>query len=145
MPQVRVIIDRKGSRVFAVQPNESVLDAALMMNQEHIGAVIVLDGSRVHGMFTERDVLRRVVAQRKDPAALRVSDVMTSDVVTCHPDADLDEARKIFKEKRIRHLPVVDENDTLVGMISIGDLNAWDLTGQEIKIQALEQVIYGQS
>jgi len=143
MANVQAIVSRKGSQVLTAPPETSVLDASKVMNEHKIGALIVLDGDRVRGMFTERDVLRRVVAEQRDPAATRVQDVMTENVVTCSPQIEVDHARNIFMEKRIRHLPVLDENDRLVGMISIGDLNAWELTGQEMKIAALEEYLYG--
>lgn len=143
MASVQAIVSRKGSQVLTVRPETSVLDASKLMNEHKIGALIVLDGDRVRGMFTERDVLRRVVAEQRDPAATTVQEVMTEKVVTCSPEIEVDHARNIFMEKRIRHLPVLDEGERLVGMISIGDLNAWELTGQEIKIAALEEYLYG--
>ena len=138
MSNVQAIVSRKGSVVLTVGPDASVLDASKLMNEHKIGALIVLDGDRVCGMFTERDVLRRIVAEQRDPATTTVGQVMTEKVVTCSPDVDIDCARNIFMEKRIRHLPVLDDNQRLVGMISIGDLNAWELNGQEMKIAALE-------
>lgn len=143
MANVQAIVSRKGSQVLTVRPEASVLDASKLMNEHKIGALIVLDGERVRGMFTERDVLRRIVAEQRDPATTTVQEVMTEKVVTCSPEIEIDNARNIFMEKRIRHLPVLDENDRLVGMISIGDLNAWELTGQEMKIAALEEYLYG--
>ena len=143
MSNVQAIVSRKGSAVLTVGPDASVLDASKLMNEHKLGALIVLDQDKVCGMFTERDVLRRIVAEQRDPATTTVGQVMTEKVVTCSPDVDIDCARNIFMEKRIRHLPVLDENQRLVGMISIGDLNAWELNGQEMKIAALEEYLYG--
>ncbi|MEL7088277.1 MAG: CBS domain-containing protein [Planctomycetota bacterium] len=143
MANVQAIVSRKGSQVFTVSPRVSVLDAAMLMNEHKIGALVVLEDARVRGIFTERDVLRRVVAERHDPRDVPIESVMTDQVVTCHAETDLDEARNIFMQRRIRHLPVVDEDNRLVGMISIGDLTAWDLNGQECKIAALEEYLYG--
>ncbi|MEM6855063.1 MAG: CBS domain-containing protein [Planctomycetota bacterium] len=143
MSNVQAIVSRKGSAVLTVGPDARVLDASKLMNEHKIGALIVLDGDRVCGMFTERDVLRRIVAEQRDPATTTVGQVMTEKVVTCSPDVEIDCARNIFMEKRIRHLPVLDDNQRLVGMISIGDLNAWELNGQEMKIAALEEYLYG--
>jgi len=145
MANVQAVVSRKGSQVLTVQPETSVLDASVLMNEHKIGALIVVDLGRVCGIFTERDVLRRIVADQQDPATTRVSQVMTREVVTCRPEMDLDESRNLFMERRIRHLPVTDEDGKLLGMISIGDLNAWDLNGQECKIAALEQYLYGQA
>lgn len=143
MANVQAIVSRKGSRVLTIGPESSVLDAARVMNEHKIGALIVLDGERVRGIFTERDVLRRVVAEQKCPAETTVGQVMTDKVVTCRPEIEVDQARNIFMERRIRHLPVLDDDHKLVGMISIGDLNAWELNGQECKIAALEEYLYG--
>ncbi|MEM6458789.1 MAG: CBS domain-containing protein [Planctomycetota bacterium] len=143
MPKVCTILSRKGAAVWSVRPEASVLDAARLMNRHQVGALLVLDGRRLVGIFTERDVLRRIVAERLDAAATPVGRVMTRDPVTCHPETELDAARDTFMRRRVRHLPVVGDDGELAGMISIGDLNAFDLTGQELKIAALEEVIYG--
>lgn len=143
MANVQAIVSHKGSQVYSVSPSVSVLDAAMLMNEHKIGALVVLENGRVRGIFTERDVLRRVVAERHDPRDVPIETVMTDKVVTCHVETDLDAARNIFMQRRIRHLPVVGEDDRLIGMISIGDLNAWTLNGQECKIAALEEYLYG--
>lgn len=145
MADVQAIVSRKGSSVLTVGPDATVLDAAQMMNEHKIGALVVLEDDRVCGIFTERDVLRRIVAEREDPDTIHVRAVMTDKVVTCRPEADLDAARNLFMQRRIRHLPVVDQDHRLIGLISIGDLNAWDLDGQESKIAALEEYLYGMS
>ena len=85
-----------------------MLDAIHVMNEEQVGAVLVVEAGRVTGIFTERDVLRRVIARELSPASIRVSQVMTRDVVCCPPDADLDEASRIMRDRRIRHLPICD-------------------------------------
>ena len=143
MSNVQAIVSRKGSGVLTIEPQTTVLDASKLMNEHKVGALIVLENDRVCGMFTERDVLRRVVADQRDPATTRVQEVMTEKVVTCSPEIAIDCARNIFMEKRIRHLPVLDTDERLMGLISIGDLNAWELTGQEMKIAALEEYLYG--
>ncbi|MBB6429656.1 CBS domain-containing protein [Algisphaera agarilytica] len=143
MANVQTIVSRKGAAVLTVGPEASALDASKLMNEHKIGALVVLENDRVKGMFTERDVLRRIVADQRDPAVTPVGDVMTVDVVTCSPDIEIDCARNIFMEKRIRHLPVLDAQEKLIGLISIGDLNAWELNGQEMKIAALEEYLYG--
>ena len=111
MSRIETILARKGGQVVTAEPAGTVLDAAMLMNEHRIGALIVVEGGRVVGMFTERDVLRRVVAKRLDPAEVALRDAMTTDVVCCHPDTRIDEARSVFMDCRIRHLPVVDAND----------------------------------
>jgi CBS domain-containing protein len=83
------------------------------------------------------------VAEQRDPSTCTVGEVMTSDVITCLPDTDLDEVSGIMKEKRIRHLPVCDSAGRLIGMISIGDLNAFHVSNQEAHIHFLSEYIYG--
>jgi CBS domain-containing protein len=143
MADVRSVLSHKSGNVHAVDPSATVREAAQLMNRHKIGALVVVERRQLRGIFTERDVLRRIVAECRDPAAVTVREVMTAEVVTCPPDTDLDTARSLVMQRRIRHLPVVDADDRLVGMISIGDLNAWDLNGQEVKIAALEEYLYG--
>ncbi len=143
MPEVQAIVCKKKAAVRTIDPQATVLEASQLMNQHQIGALIVIEGGRVAGIFTERDVMRRIVVERRDPATVLVAEVMTRTVVTCRTHTKLATARKLFLERRVRHLPVMDAADQLVGMISIGDLNAWELDGQECKIAALEEVIYG--
>lgn len=143
MSDVLAVLGRKGSAVLTIAPSASVLEAAQLMNQHKVGAVVVVEQERVRGIFTERDVLRRVVAECADPSDMPVAEAMTSEVVTCRHETPLDQARNLFMQRRIRHLPVLDDEENLVGLISIGDLNAWDLSGQECKIAALEEYLYG--
>jgi len=122
----------------------TVIDATKLMNQKKIGALpVVNDKGRVAGMFTERDVLRRVVAQQRDPLTTRVRDVMTSPVAVCTVEHGIDEVRSMMRNKRIRHLPVVDGEQRLIGMISIGDLNAYLLRNGQIENQYMHEYIHG--
>jgi CBS domain-containing protein len=127
MPEVKSILAEKGSDVLSVSPSESVLEAAKLMNKKKVGALVVIVDRAVVGMFTERDLLQRVVAHQKDPGAICVEEVMTKKVIRAHPDDPVDKAKSTMKHKRIRHLPVVDDTDELVGMISIGDINAFEI------------------
>jgi CBS domain-containing protein len=113
------------------------------MNDHKVGAVVVADEGRLVGMFTERDVLRRVVGERRDPVTTLVGAVMTSEVVCCTPETSIEEARGAMKNRRIRHLPVVDGEGHLMGMISIGDLNAYHVNSQEQTIHLLHEYLYG--
>lgn len=144
MATVNDVLKQKGSQVFSIGPKASVLDAALLMNEHRIGGLVVLQSNKVAGIITERDVLRRVVAQRLDPAEVAVKDVMTLDVYVCKKHVPIEDARSIFKNQRIRHLPVVDDNGRLEGMISIGDINGWQLNGQEATITYLKEYLYGE-
>ena len=124
MSTVRDILAVKGTHVLSVGKEATVIDAALLMNEHKVGALVVIDGGHVAGMFTERDVLRRVVGEHRDPVSTRVHEVMTVEVVCCTPETTIDEARGAMKTRRIRHLPVCDGNGQLHGLVSIGDLNA---------------------
>lgn len=146
MPIASSLLQRKsqtrGPRVATVAPTDTVLEAAKLMNDERIGAVPVLNPSgRVVGMFTERDILTRVVAPQHAPRDVLVRDVMTSPVIACGPDTTLDELRHVMTTQRIRHIPVI-ENDQLLGIISIGDLNVMQVEVMTDTISYLEQYVY---
>jgi CBS domain-containing protein len=143
MATVREILARKGAQVFTTGPDATVLAAATLMNEHKIGALVVISDGRVAGMFTERDVLRRVVGEQRDPVRTRVAEVMTSEVVCCTPQTTIEEARGAMKNRRIRHLPLVDEDHRLHGLISIGDLNAYETSDREHTIYLMQEYIYG--
>ena len=145
MPTVRDVLASKVNGVESTTPDATVLEAVHQMNEHKIGALVVMDGGQVVGMFTERDVLRRVVGDERDPRATRVGQVMTSKVVCCGPDADLDEVGTLMKNRRIRHVPVCGDSGKLLGMVSIGDLNAVNTSTQEATIHFLNEYIYGRA
>jgi CBS domain-containing protein len=145
MSTVRDILVTKGLHVQSIGPRATVLDGALLMNEHKIGSLVVMDGGRVIGMFTERDILERVVVPRRDPGETTVAEVMTNEVICCRPHTLLDEARGVMKNRRIRHMPVLDDDDQLHGLISIGDLNAHAMHEHESTIYVLEQYIYGRA
>lgn len=140
---MKEILATKQSGVVAIQPDATVLEAAVLMNAHRIGSLLVMEGDQPIGIFSERDVLRRVVVPRRDPGTTVVRDVMTADLVVCRPETSLDEARWVMKSRRIRHLPVVDLENRLAGLISIGDLNAYDAKDQEHTIYMLTEYIHG--
>jgi CBS domain-containing protein len=143
MITVRTILAEKGSQVWFVPRNATVLQAAIIMNEHRVGAVVVLEDSGVVGIFTERDVLRRVVAEGRDPATTPVGEVMTEQIICCTPETTMEEACGAMKNRRIRHLPVVDGGGQLVGLVSIGDFNARQATDQERTIHQLHEYLYG--
>lgn len=141
MPTVRALLDRKGHEIVSVGPNATVLDAAHIMADNGLGAVLVVDGAAMLGIFTERDVLRRVVAIGADASSTRVADVMTAALVTCLPDTSLEECAAIMTTRRIRHLPVVDAQG-LHGLISSGDVLAYRAAEQEETIRYLNDYMF---
>jgi CBS domain-containing protein len=134
-----------GGQVHSVSPQSRVIDAINKMNQHKIGALLVMHDGQVAGIFTERDVLRRVIGERRDPATCMVAEVMTEEVICARPGTDLDEVSAIMQQKKIRHVPVCDENGKLHGMISIGDLNAYHAGEQQAQIHFLSEYIYGRA
>lgn len=145
MSRVQSILESKGGAVMSIGPRATVLEAAHLMNEHKIGALVVTLGGEVAGIITERDVLVRVVGEQRHPALTLVEDVMSSHVTCCSPDTTIEEARTLMRDRRIRHLPVVDRQRRLRGMISIGDLNAWQIDGHEQTIHDLHQYILGRA
>lgn len=143
MTRVSHLLERKGSSVWLISPDATVVEAAQKMNEHHVGALVVQDDGRTVGIFTERDVLRRIVARRRDPAETTVGEVMSSEVVCCSPNTSADEARGVMRDRRIRHLPVANEHGQLIGLISIGDLNAELQAEQEQTVFLLTEYING--
>jgi CBS domain-containing protein len=145
MPTVRDVLASKVNGVESTTPDATVLDAVHQMNEHKIGALVVMDGGQVVGMFTERDVLRRIVGDEKNPATTKVGQVMTSKVICCDVNDDLDEVATLMRTRRIRHVPVCNGDGKLMGMVSIGDLNAMHTSTQEATIHFLNEYIYGRA
>lgn len=144
MATVKDLLEKKaGTPVWTVGKEATVLQAAQLMNQHKIGAVVVVESDRIAGMFTERDVLKRVVGEERPPASTRVAEVMTAEVACCTPQTPIEDVRAAMKNRRIRHLPVVDDDGRLLGLISIGDLNAFDAANQEQTVFLLHEYLYG--
>jgi CBS domain-containing protein len=121
---VAALIERKGSDVHAVASTITIAEAVAEMNKKRIGCVVIIDAGRIAGIFTERDVLRRVVGADIDPKTVLVADVMTRDVHTITPETTVEQTMALFTEKRCRHIPVL-ENGQIRGLISIGDISRW--------------------
>lgn len=145
MACVKDILAVKGSGVLSIEPDASVLQAAQLMNHHKVGALVVIERNQVRGMFTERDILRRIVAEGRNPNDTLVRDVMTREIVVCRSETPIEEARAVMRTRRIRHLPVLDESARLAGLVSIGDLNAWEADCKELTIHFLHEYIYGQT
>ena len=131
----------KGHGVIAVRPSDTVLQAANLMNDRNIGGVVVLDGDRLAGIFTERDVLRRVVAQGLDPATTPVAEVMTTPVITCRPELGLDDCATLMTTRGVRHLPV-DDGTGLTGVVTIRDLLAYKVSEQQATLDQMTHYLY---
>ncbi|HMH83758.1 MAG TPA: CBS domain-containing protein [Gemmatimonadales bacterium] len=141
MATVQSILAKKGSDIISVAPGETVLKAAQLMSERGIGGLVVTEGKRLAGIFTERDILRRVVAQRRDPTTTKVADVMTTPVTACGPDTPIDDCAAMMTAKRIRHLPVVGDTG-LVGVITIGDVLAYQVSEQQATIDYMHHFMF---
>ena len=142
-----LLANKNGCRVLSVSPNTTVFDATRLMNAEHIGALLVVQtsdiGDELVGIFTERDVLRRIVAAGRQPEHTKVGAVMTQEIITCTIDTQLDEIAELVRVERIRHLPVLESNQHIAGLISIGDLNAYKAGDCQLALQEAENYIQG--
>jgi CBS domain-containing protein len=141
MTTVKDLLAHKGREVVSLVAAESVLNAARLMNERGIGGIVVTDQGEMVGIFTERDILRRVVAEQRDPAQTVLRDVMTESVITCRPEATLEECTGVVTQKRIRHLPVVDE-DGLCGLITSGDILGFQVREQQDTIDFLNSYVF---
>lgn len=142
MTTVRDLLAAKGGRVWTCDRSETVMDAVHRMNDHRVGALVVMDGQRIMGIFTERDVLQRVVSQGHAAESMPVMEVTTAPVRCCSPEMNVDEASRLMRDHRIRHLPVCDAAGKLLGIVSIGDVNAYHVRMQQDAIQHLEAYVY---
>jgi CBS domain-containing protein len=140
---LNAVLENKGRTIHRVSPDASVLEAIRAMNEHKIGALLVSVDHQLAGIFTERDVLSRVVDPGRDPNTTRVEEVMTRQLVVVRPSTTVEEAMAVMTEKRCRHLPVVDGGE-LQGLVSIGDLTRWVNRNQRFQIKELINYITGQ-
>lgn len=140
MNTVRDLIRKKGSQVFAVKPDASVLEALRLMGKENIGAVLVMEGSTVAGILSERDCARKVELAGKTVKDTKVSEIMTSKVLYVEISQPLEECMAIMIDKNIRHLPVY-ENGKLLGLLSVRDVLKEVVDYQKFMISQLEHYI----
>jgi len=140
MRTVRQLLGSKNAEVFAVSPDDSVLDAIRLMAQKSVGAVLAMQGSRLSGIVSERDYARKIVLQGRSSANTPVRDIMTSKVITVGLGDSVDRCMQIVTEHRIRHLPVM-EGERVLGVISIGDLVKAVIEDQQVELDQLQRYI----
>lgn len=139
---VSALIERKGSDVHAVASTITIAEAVAEMNKRRIGCIVVIDAGRIAGIFTERDVLLRVVGEDVNPKSTLVSEVMTKNVISITSDTTVEQTMVIFAEKKCRHLPVIDEGQ-LKGLVSIGDISRWVADTSRAEADHLKNYIAG--
>lgn len=140
MRTVRQLLGAKTPEVFAVSPDDSVLDAIKLMAEKGIGAVLTMQDARLVGIVSERDYARKVVLQGRSSSNTPVRDIMTADVVTVRMDDTVDHCMQIVTDHRIRHLPVIEAGN-VVGVISIGDLVKAVIEDQQLELDQLQRYI----
>ncbi len=143
MKSVAELLRLKPSRVVAVKPEDTVLDAIKILARENVGAAIVMTGDRLAGIFSERDYTRKVILHGRSSDATRVEEIMTANVVVVNPRTHTRECMALMTEKNIRHLPVVDQG-RVIGMVSIRDIVGDIIADQDFTIEQLEHYISGQ-
>jgi CBS domain-containing protein len=142
MKKVRDILEVKGRDVWSIGPDASVFDALKIMADKDVGALVVLDGGNLVGIISERDYARKIALLGRASPTTQVKEIMTSRVACVDPEQNVNECMALVTEKRIRHLPVL-ENGKLIGLISIGDLVKSIITEQQFIIEQLERYITG--
>jgi CBS domain-containing protein len=140
MSQVKHLLQNKGDTIFSVAPDAPVLEAIKQMAEHRIGALLVLRGTELVGVVSERDYARKVILQGKSSSQTAVSDIMTANPLTVGPDTDVLDCMRLCTDSRIRHLPVMNDGN-LVGIISIGDLVKAVIDAQAEQIEHLERYI----
>ena len=139
---VSMLLHQKSPALWSVEPNATVFDAIKLMAEKNIGALLVMSGGMLSGVFTERDYTRKIALHGKTSRETRVWEIMTDDVLTVPPDESVEECMRLMTERRVRHLPVTNGHK-LIGIISIGDLVNWIISAQDATIAEMERYIAG--
>lgn len=140
--KISSILEEKGSTIHSITPQASVFEALTLMAEVNVGALVVMENDRIAGIISERDYARKVVLAGKTSLETKVSDIMSSNVISTSPEQTVDDAMAVMTNSGIRHLPVVQQ-DQLIGLVSIGDLVKAVISSQQIIIQQLESYIKG--
>ena len=142
MGKVSNILRAKGDTIYTITPDTMVFNALEIMFEKNVSALVVMEGEKLAGIFTERDYARKVILQGKASKDTLISEVMTEDLITVSPDEAIDDCMRLMTNRFIRHLPVV-ENDRLIGIISIGDVVKYIIEEQQFIIVNMEHYITG--
>ena len=143
MPTVNDLLHRKKPNLVITRPEQMVVEAARMMRDQNVGATVVVDAEgAVAGIFTERDAIRKIIVEGRDPSATPLSAVMSSPVACCKPSTTLEECGRVMALERIRHLPIV-EDGRLLGMVSSRDILARQMQIQQTTVEYLHDYLHG--
>jgi CBS domain-containing protein len=140
MSDVREILGDKGTDVLRIEADSPVFEAVKQMVEAGVGSLLVTEGGEISGIFTERDYLRRMTLEGRDDKQTSVREVMSSPLVVVTPDTEIDECMAVMTDRRIRHLPVVEDGD-VVGIVSIGDVVKFRSKQQSFEIRYLHDYI----
>ena len=139
---VTILLEEKGTSVFCVEARTTVEKAVAEMNHHRVGSILVKSAGKIVGIFTERDVLTRVVSSGRDPKTTAIREVMTADYEWITRDTSIEDAMQLITDKRVRHLPVLDDQEA-VGLVSIGDITRWLLKVNEMEAENLRRYAFG--
>jgi len=138
---IGTLLEFKGSHIYSVPPSTPVMEAVLEMNRHNIGSIAVIEGSRLVGMFTARDVMHKVVPPALDARVTPVSQVMHSDYPMLTREMSIEDAMEMFDTHHFRHLPIMEEG-RIIGILSIGDLSRWCATANRAEAESLKNYIH---
>ena len=144
MGKVKDILKRKGETILSVTSDTIIFDALRLMSEKNVGALVVIDNGKLSGIFSERDYARKIILKGRTSLDTQVREIMTPDVFTVSPNDGIDHCMQLMSENRIRHLPVL-EDDTVVGVISIGDVVKFIIDEQGSIIEHLKWYMAGQA
>jgi CBS domain-containing protein len=142
MITAKQVLKEKGHDIWSTTPDSSVYDALKLMSEKNVGALLVMEGEELIGIISERDYARKVILRGRSSLQTPVKEIMTEKIVTIDPDQPMTECMKLMTDKRVRHLPVM-EDEKLVGVISIGDVVKEIIADQKSFIQSLVNYIEG--
>jgi len=143
MKIIKDILEAKGHEVYTISPDATVYEALSLMAEKNVGALVILEGETLEGLISERDYARKIILKGKFSKDTPVHEIMSREPVTVTMDDDLEHCMELMTDKRVRHLPVVEEG-RLIGIISIGDVVKGIIDHKEFIIQQLEKYIKGQ-
>ena len=142
--QLTEILSKKGPEIYKTTPKATVFDAIKLMSEKDVGALLVMDGEKLAGIISERDYRNKVILKGRRSAETRVEEIMTTQVYVVQPTETVTGCLGIMTDRKIRHLPIVEENGRVVGVVSIGDMIKAKISKQEVEISTLRKYISGE-